>query len=139
MSQNADILLQFIERVWNTGDLAAVDEFIGDAYTIHSDPGDPWEGCTLTRDGFKERLARSRGPFPDLRFEIHDLIDDGSRIVICWTMRATQTGPLAGRPATGKSISVRGMTLYHFSGGRIVGHHQVVDRLAVVQQLGLAR
>jgi hypothetical protein len=30
------------------------------------------------------------------------------------------------------------MTVYYFRGGRIAGHRQVVDRLAVAQQLGLA-
>src|SRR5436190_5269317 len=110
MSQNVEILRRFIEQVWNSGDLAAVDEFIGEAYTVHSDPGDPWEGQTLTLAGFKERLAKSRGPFPDLQFEISDCLEAGERVVICWTMRGTQTGTLAGRPATGKSIGVQGMT-----------------------------
>ena len=137
MADNTTILRRFIERVWNTGNEDAADEFLGDAYTIHSDPGDPWDGQTLTREGFKQRLAISRMPFPDLRFELGDLVADGDRVAISWTMLGTQTGPMAGRPPTGRAIRVQGITLYYFAAGRITGHRQVVDRLSVARQLGL--
>ncbi len=139
MSDNSDILRRFIERVWNSGDLTAVDEFLAETYTIHSDPGDRWDGQTLTRDGFRERLTISREPFPDLRFQLGDLVSEGDRVAACWTMQGTQTGPLGGRPATHLGIRVHGMTVYYFQDGRITGHRQVVDRLGVAQQLELLR
>lgn len=46
-------------------------------------------------------------------------------------------GAMGAVPATERAIRVHGMTLYYFDAGRITGHRQVVDRLAVVQQLGL--
>ncbi len=137
MADNLALLRRFMEEVWNTGNPARADDFLADTYTIHSDPGDPWDGQTLTRDGFKERLLASRGPFPDLRFELGNAVSEGDRVAICWTMRGTQTGTLAGRGPTGRAIRVQGMTVYYFSQGRITGHRQVVDRLGVAQQLGL--
>jgi predicted ester cyclase len=44
---------------------------------------------------------------------------------------------MGDRPPTGRRIAVRGMTIYYFAAGRIIGHRQVVDKLAVAQQLGL--
>lgn len=44
MSDNTARLIEFMERVWNAGEVAAVDEFLGSQYTIYSDPGDPWDG-----------------------------------------------------------------------------------------------
>jgi len=137
MAERARILRQFMSTVWDAGDLDAADRFLGPEYTIHSDPGDPWEGQTLTPAGFKERLSQSRAPFPDLRFEIDRIVAHGDDVAASWVMRGTNTGPLADRPPTGRSIAVRGMTIYRFDGERIVGHHQVVDRLSVAQQLGL--
>ncbi|HSC25867.1 MAG TPA: ester cyclase [Vicinamibacterales bacterium] len=137
MSDRGATLRQFMSSVWDHGDLAAVDRLVGPQYTIYSDPGDPWDGQTLSREGFKERVVRSRAPFPDLRFEIDRLLDGGEQIAIAWVMRGTNTVPMGDRPATGRQIAVRGMTIYRFEGDRIVGHHQVVDRLAVAQQLGL--
>lgn len=137
MPDNTRILLDFMESVWNRGDAAAVDRFLADEYVIHSDPGDPWDGATLSREGFKERLAASRAPFPDLRFEISETIAAGDHVVIAWRMLGTQTQPMGAWPATGRIIDVHGMTIYYFRDGRITGHRQVVDRLTVVQQLGL--
>ena len=106
-------------------------------YTIHSDPGDPWEGQTLDVAGFKERLATSRAPFPDLTFHIDELVAEGDRVVISWSMRGTRQEEIAGRAASGRSIAALGMTLDSFADGRITGHRQVVDRLAVLHQLGV--
>jgi steroid delta-isomerase-like uncharacterized protein len=137
MHDNIDVLRRFIERVWNNEDLAAVDEFVADAYTIHSDPGDPWDGQTLSRDGFRERLAISRAPFPDLRFELGEMVAGRDCVALWWIMRGTQTGVMGGRPPTNLPIRVSGMTFYYFAAGLLTGHRQVVDRLAVAQQLGL--
>jgi steroid delta-isomerase-like uncharacterized protein len=126
-----------MELVWNRGDAAAVGRFLGDEYVIHSDPGDPWEGATLSRERFTERLLTSRAPFPDLHFEITETVAEGDRVAIAWRMRGTQTGPMGPQPPTGRRIDVPGMTVYDFRDGRIVGHRQVVDRIAVAQQLGL--
>jgi steroid delta-isomerase-like uncharacterized protein len=137
MTENARMLADFMEAVWNRGDESAADRFLADEYRIHSDPGDPWEGATLSREGFKERLRSSRAPFPDLLFEIGETIAEGDRVAIAWRMRGTHTGPLGPYPATGRPIDVAGMTVYYFRDGRITGHTQVVDRVAVAQQLGL--
>jgi steroid delta-isomerase-like uncharacterized protein len=137
MPDNTTRLLAFMERVWSSGDVSAVDEFLGPQYTNYSDPGDPWDGQTLSVSGFKERLLASRTPFPDLRFDIDETVSAGDRVALSWTMRGTQLGSMGGRPPSGRSFAVRGMTIYHFADGRIIGHQQVVDRLSVVQQLGL--
>lgn len=138
MTDNARTLTDFMETVWNRGDVDAVDRFLADAYVIHGDPGDPWEGKTLSREEFKHRLLASRAPFPDLRFQIAETIAAGDQVVIAWRMLGTQTGAMGGVPPTGRPIAVQGMTIYDFRDGLIAGHRQVVDRLGVVQQLGLA-
>jgi steroid delta-isomerase-like uncharacterized protein len=139
MTNNVRVLAEFMEAVWNQGDATAVDRFLGDRYVIHSDPGDPWDGKTLSRDEFKQRLITSRAPFPDLRFDVSETIADGDRVAIVWTMRGHQTGAVTGRPPTGRAIEVQGMTVYYFADGRITGHRQVVDRLTAGRQLGMAR
>jgi steroid delta-isomerase-like uncharacterized protein len=139
MTDNARTLVEFMDAVWNRGNVDAVDRFLADQYTIHSDPGDPWDGQTLTRTAFKERLVASRAPFPDLHFDLVEVIAEHDRVAIAWNMRGTQTGQLGQLPPTGRPIDVQGMTVYYFRDGRITGHRQVVDRLSVVRQLGLAR
>jgi steroid delta-isomerase-like uncharacterized protein len=139
MTDNADILAAFMESVWNRGDVAAIDRFLAEQYAIHSDPGDPWNGATLTHDQFRERLLTSRAPFPDLRFEITETIAEGDRVAIAWRMIGTHTEAMGPYAPTGRRIDVLGITIYYFRDGRITGHTQVVDRIAVAQQLGLVK
>jgi steroid delta-isomerase-like uncharacterized protein len=137
MPDHASLLRQFMERVWNRGELDAIDELLAETYTVHSDPGDPWSGQSLDRAGFRARLVASRAPFPDLRFDLGEVVAEGDRVAVSWTMRGTHSEAMGDVPATGNAIEVDGMTIYHFEAERIAGHTQVVDRLAVLQQLGL--
>lgn len=70
MTTRAERLREFIERVWNQGDAGAAEDYLAPAYTIHHDPGDPWENRTLDLAGFQDRLRQSRAPFPDQCFTI---------------------------------------------------------------------
>lgn len=135
MSRKA-LLAAFIEEVWSQGRVEACDDFIGETYSVRHDPGDPWDGQTLSRDGFKERVRFSRRPLPDQRFTLISMLEDGDAIALAWTWAATHTGEVAGFAPTGARLIMSGLTVYDFDGeGRIRGHWQVVDRLGVYRQL----
>lgn len=136
MSGRTAILTRFMDEVWNAGDEAAVDRYLAPAYTIQHDPGDPWHGKTLSRDEFKHRLRTSRAPFPDQRFTIVHSAAEADRVAICWTWAATHQGDIPGFPATGRAITMSGITFYFFDADdRLTGHWQAVDRLGVMMQL----
>lgn len=129
-------LADFIRDVWDNGDAAAVPAYLAPAYTIHHDPGDGWDGQTLDHAQFQNRLLQSRAAFPDQRFEIVGLFEDGDTVVMTWLWAATHLGDLPGFPASGRTIRMSGATAYGFdSGDRLTGHWQVTDRLSVYQQL----
>jgi steroid delta-isomerase-like uncharacterized protein len=129
-------LARFIEQVWNQGDEEAVDLHVADAYVVRHDPGDLWEGQTLDRAGFKDRLRKSRAAFPDQAFDIQALFEDGDAVVMTWLWSATHLGDLSGFPATGATIRMSGATVYAFDADdRLTGHWQITDRLGVYQQL----
>lgn len=71
ISSNAkEILTSFTREVWSEGNIEASDKFIAPRYTIHHDPGDPWEGKELDLAGYKGRVKMLRAAFPDQRFDI---------------------------------------------------------------------
>jgi len=136
MSDRKQMLADFMEQVWNLGDEDAVDLYLADSYVIHHDPGDPWHGKTLNRAAFKERLRISRAPFPDERFTILRSIAENDTVAICWTWAGTHTGDLPGFPASGRAVTMSGITFYFFDAdNRLTGHWQAVDRLGVMMQL----
>ena len=134
-SEAARIVRELHDIVWTSGELSAVDRLVAPRYVIHSDPGDPWEGQTLDRETYRERVKYSRTGFPDLTFTIHDLIATGHRVCVRWSAEGTHKGDLVGLPATGKRLRFTGQTIYDVVGEQIAGHWQVVDRLGFIQQL----
>ncbi len=129
------ILTQFTREVWSEGNVEASDKYIAARYTIHHDPGDPWDGHELDLAGYKERVTMLRAAFPDQLFDIQGLFADGNAVVMTWLWSATHKGDIPGFPATGKKINMSGATVYYFDGDRLAGHWQITDRLVVYQQL----
>jgi steroid delta-isomerase-like uncharacterized protein len=75
--------------------------------------------------------------FPDLRFELTGTaIRDGGGTAE-WTMLGTQKGDLPGLPATGKSFSVRGVSVMELAGDQIRAVRDYWDYATVLQQLGV--
>lgn len=136
LEQRKEQLAAFIRQVWDQGETDAADGYLAETYTIHHDPGDPWDGQVLDRDGFKDRVRKSRAAFPDQRFAIQGLFADGDHVVMTWLWQATHLGDLPGFPATGRTIHMSGATVYMFdSNDHLTGHWQITDRLGVYQQL----
>jgi steroid delta-isomerase-like uncharacterized protein len=134
-SQAAQLVRDLHDIVWSAGDLSAVDRLVAPRYVIHSDPGDQWEGQTLDRAAYCQRVQFSRTAFPDLIFILHDLIASEHRVAVRWSAEGTHKGDLPGLPATGRRLGFAGQTIYDIVDGQVAGHWQVVDRLGFMQQV----
>ena len=58
-------LASFLTEIWTLGRLERIPLYLGDSYQIRHDPGDPWDGQTLTQQGFRDRVAKSRAAAPE--------------------------------------------------------------------------
>ena len=125
----------FLDIVWTRGDVSELGRFLAPRYTIRSDPGDPWDGRTLTREEFAERLTISRAPFPDQVFTPEEMIADEAGVAVAWRWEGTHLADLPGFPASGRKVKTSGLTFYSFEDGKLSGHRQQTDRLGVFQQL----
>lgn len=134
MSRKA-LLADFLETVWSQGDVSRLAQFLAESYWLEHDPGDPWEGQRLSRAGFRDRVLTSRAGAPDQRFTVVQMVEEAGTIAAAWTWAGTHLGDLPGLPASGRAITMSGLTLYRFQGARICGHWQVADRLSVFRQL----
>jgi steroid delta-isomerase-like uncharacterized protein len=133
--QAVQLIRDLHDIVWSAGDLSAVERLVAPRYLIHSDPGDQWEGQTLDRATYRERVMFSRTAFPDLRFILHDIIASEHRVAVRWSAEGTHRGDLPGLPATGRRLGFTGQTIYDIVDGQVAGHWQVVDRLGFIQQV----
>ncbi len=112
--------------------LDRMDEFFSEEYRRHSDEG------TMTREEFRESLARLHEGFPDLTAEVAEVVTDGSTVAYRWTVRGTHEGEYMGAPATGRRVEARGITISRFGeDGRIVEDQASWNRSSVLHQLGI--
>ena len=133
-------LSTFMDVIWNTGDFSNLADYVSELYTIKHDPGDAWEGQTLDRATFQERVMYSRNAFPDLNFAIQEMLTEDNRIVAFWMMSGTHEGDLNNLPATGKQFAISGMTIYDLNeNGKVCGHTQAYDRLGFLGQIGILK
>ncbi|WP_117195441.1 ester cyclase [Rhizobium terrae] len=136
ISPRMSLLQEFLDRVWSAGEIDQCDRFLARQYTIRHDPGDPWDGRTLDLDRFKERVRISRAPFPDQKFDVQQWFENDQGIAVTWLWSATHRGDIPGFPASGRTITMSGATVYHFDADdRLTGHWQVTDRLGIYRQL----
>ena len=57
--------------------------------------------------------------FPDLRIEIEDAFAVNDKIVLRYTAHGTQTGTYYDIPASGKTVEVRGFTIFEMVNRKI--------------------
>ncbi len=129
------ILEEFIQKVWNEGNIDIIPHYIAEEYTVLHDPGDPWDGMVLDLAAFQARVSSSREPVPDQFFDIQHSFENDDSVCITWLWRGTHRGDISGFQPSGKTLRMSGSTVYFFRDEKITGHWQVVDRLGIFQQL----
>jgi len=77
-----------------------------------------------------------RSGMPDLRVDILDMIAEGDKVAVRYTVEGTHEGDLFGVPPPGRRVSIESMTVERVSDGKIREHWRVTDTLDMMQQLG---
>jgi len=89
-------------------------------------------------DELKQHVAAFETAFPRYQLIADDLIAEGDRVAVRATVRGQHKGEFMGAPPTGKPVSLPLIIIYRVAKGKIVQHWLSVDRLALMEQLGLA-
>ena len=121
-------------ELFQDGNLALMDELTAADFRNEGQTAGPEQG----RANLANAIQRVRAAFPDLRYHLEHEIAEGDAVVHHLVARGTQRGPIAGFPATSKAAVWREMHLMRFADGRMIEQWGVVDRLGLLQQLGLA-
>ena len=131
--ENKTIIRRLYEEVWNQRKLGVVDELLSASHALN-DPNNP--GSQVGPALYKQRVVELTTALPDLCFTIEDTVAEGEKFVACWTFSGTHQGEYRGIPATGKKISVEGITIHHIKNGKILDSYTRWDALGLMRQLG---
>lgn len=127
------VVRRLYEEVWNKRRLEVVSELISPSHALN----DPHlSGSALGPDAYKRVLTHFVSAFPDLQFQVEDLIAEKNKVVACWTVAGTHEREFRGISATHKKMVIEGATIHHVSNGKIIDSYVNLDYLGLMQQLG---
>lgn len=133
--RNKELLQEYIEEVWENGNVDAAEKYLAPDYVEHQlSAGIPdLEGI----EAHKQNVERFLTAFPDMEFEIIELVADGDKTTQLFTVRATHEGEFMGAPATGKRAEITAVGITKFEDGKMVEDWSQVDVLSLMEQLGI--
>jgi steroid delta-isomerase-like uncharacterized protein len=118
---------------WSTGELERLDELVA-ADVVHHDPYDPNGADGLA--GMKRTIELNRAAFADMRLTVEDQVAEGDRVVTRWRGEMTHTGDLGGVAATGRRVTITGITIDRFEDGKVVEAWRSMDTLGLLRGIG---
>jgi steroid delta-isomerase-like uncharacterized protein len=132
IEQNKAVYRRFIQEVFNEGRLDMLEQLLSPSYIYQDAP----PGTPPNADGIRQVVTNARTAFPDLNVTIEDMVGEGDKVCARLTTRGTHKGVFFDIPPTGKTISMKGMTMIHFVDGRMVASWVLNDVVGLMNQLG---
>lgn len=139
IDENKRAVRRHFDEVLNLGHLDVIDEIYASEYVLDapfSQDGTVRDRSTTSgRDGLKERVQLFRHAFPDIIFQVEEILAEGESVAARYLFSGTQLGPFGDIAATGRPISVPGTLVAHFAAGEIYEAFSAFDSGEMLRQL----
>ncbi|HYK20964.1 MAG TPA: ester cyclase [Pyrinomonadaceae bacterium] len=89
-----------------------------------------------SKHGPVEDIKKFLEVFPDAKVKIEDIFESGDKVVYRWKGTGTHKGDFLGIKATGKTVTVEGMTIARVHNDQIVETWRQFDLIGAMAQLG---
>ena len=132
MDTRRDFFKQFVQFI-NTADENLAQQLISPLAKFHvpTQP-EPLQGPI----GYLTIIAMMRSGFPDIQWTLEEMIAEGDKVAVRYTMKGTQQGEFFGFPPTGKPIAVQAINFYRLVDDQIVEEYGQPDMLGLLRQIG---
>jgi predicted ester cyclase len=137
----AQMVLEFIERVWNGRDLNLVEKFWVRDLMLHT----IGYRTVVRPEGYRRALLQMIRPFPAGRFEVRDVVTNyaeryaGLRIAVTWVFKGHYNGIPDFGPLTDSPVEILGVSQFLVQDGRLVREVRIYDEIAVRTQIAARR
>lgn len=133
--ENKAVVRRFYEQVLNQNRPEVAREIVAADFVVHGGvPGGAPSGPRALA-GIGERL---RAGFDNSTFEIDDLVAEGDRVAVRWTMRGTHTGEYFGIPPTGAGVALHAIVIFRVVEGRLAELWPLIDHPGLRRQIEAA-
>ena len=138
MNPAKHIIHRFVEELWNARRLEVADEIFSDDCITHQlSSGVSVAPVRRGPQEMKEHVSGWLMSFPDLRFDIEQMIAERDRVVSHLVMEGTHQGTWMGISPTGKRLQIRMMTIHRIANSKIAEDWVLVESFGFFQQLGM--
>jgi predicted ester cyclase len=118
-----------VERVWNEGRLDELDRYVASSFDHGGRPDD--------LAGLRSWHAADALTWADQRYEIVELVSDGTHVALRWRATARHVGAWGPVPPTGRIVTADGVHFCTVRDGLVVALWAMSDRFGKAQQLGV--
>jgi steroid delta-isomerase-like uncharacterized protein len=122
----------FYERIWNCGDLEAVEELLSEDFRFRGSLGSELEG----REPFRGYVRAIRGALADYRCDILDCVSENDRAFARMRFSGRHVGTFQGFAPSGKIVSWAGAALFRLKSDVIAELWVVGDLSSLSAMLG---
>ena len=119
------------DEILNKGKLDLFDELCAPNFVKHAIPPAADYGI----EGSKQSVIMLRKAFPDIKYTVEDMIEEGDKLVARWTAHGTHKGDFMGIPPTDKRVTFTGIEIIRVVDGKAVEEWEELDRAGLMQQL----
>lgn len=121
VQRNREAVRRYFVDCLDAGRLELSEDVHTEDYVWHSP-----DGRLLDRTSTERFVRRLYERHSDVRLQVHDIVAEGDRCVVRFTMTGVQTGRWNGVEATGQRLDLRGQILCRMREGRIAEAWELV-------------
>lgn len=118
---NKEVVTEMYQTYLNQKDTGALEQYIDLSYL----------------ETFKNLNQPLLSAFPDIRFTIKEIFEDGTKVVTVYDWEGSHLGKYQKIPVTHKKVTVQGVSIYEFENGKIINSKAIPDKLSFFTQLGM--
>ncbi len=128
--ENAKIVSEFIEEIWNKRNFEKSEEYIHPDFKDHSLP----QNLSSDMEGMKQWILNTGMSFEHLTI-IEDQVTEGNKSIVKIKMVLKHIGRWRAFEATGIEVTTSGYRFYKLQDGKIIEHRALIDGQAIENQL----
>ncbi len=121
---------------WDKGKtayVAEIDEMLAPDVIFHG-----WSGNDYGLKDYKQKCNELFNAFPDIHWTIEDMLVEGDKVAVRYTMTGTNKGEFMGSHPTNKKVTFWGIDIHRVSDGKIVECWSRIDAPSLMKQLSPA-
>ena len=129
---NAKLVKRWLREGWVVGNVEMVDE------CFHSDfVGHDTDYPVVGTEAIKAILPVAQAALADLAMTWGEILEEGDRAAVSWTIRARHVAPYFGIPPSGEVVEFHGSVIFRVVDGKFKEGWQTVDLSGMARAAGI--